>query len=96
MLHAFTLNRGHLLRIRVEKEDDLRANVPIWVDMVAATLEEVAWVEAVYDLRLPIPDTCATLKPARVFLSMKAICICALTFYLARRVIRTVLQSRSS
>lgn len=56
MLHAFTLNNGRLNRIHVEEGSDLRVLAPVWIDLVAATPEEVAWVESGYELRLPSPE----------------------------------------
>lgn len=56
MLHAFTLKTGHLNRLHIEVGGDLRKDAPIWVDLVAATPEEVQWVEGSYELRLPSPE----------------------------------------
>jgi magnesium transporter len=56
MLHAFTLNNGRLNRIHVEIGGDLRKAAPVWIDLVAATPEEVKWVEVSYDLHLPSPE----------------------------------------
>ncbi len=56
MLHAFTLNKGRLHRIHVEVGGDLRTAAPVWVDLVAATPDEVKWVETAYDLHLPSPE----------------------------------------
>jgi magnesium transporter len=56
MLHAFTLNNGRLQRFPIEVGDDLRGCHPIWVDMVAATPEEIEWVEKAYDLQLERPE----------------------------------------
>ncbi len=56
MLHAFTLNNGRLNRIQVEPGVDLREAAPVWVDMVAATPEEIAWVEGVYEVSLQRPE----------------------------------------
>jgi magnesium transporter len=56
MLHAFTLKNGCLNRIQAEVEADLRDAQPVWLDMVAATPEEVAWVETTFDLHLPRPE----------------------------------------
>ncbi len=56
MLHAFTLKNGYLDRVNVEAGADLGKMQVAWLDMVAATPEEFAWVEKVYDLELPRPE----------------------------------------
>ncbi len=56
MLHAFTLNNGRLNRIHIEVGGDLLNDRPVWVDIVAATPEEVKWVESIYELHLPSPE----------------------------------------
>ncbi len=56
MLHAFTLKNGYLNRVDIRRPDDLRTEQLVWVDMVAATPEEIGWVESVYRLELPRPE----------------------------------------
>ncbi len=56
MLHAFTLDHGRLARLPVEMGGDLRAAGPVWVDLVAATPEEIAWVEHSFGLQLERPE----------------------------------------
>lgn len=56
MLHAFALKNGHLERLRVTVGTDPGEVRPAWVDMVAATPEEIDWVESVYGLRLERPE----------------------------------------
>jgi magnesium transporter len=55
MLHAFTLKNGRLNRLEIKAGDDLNKEPPVWIDMVAATSEEIGWIEGSYDLRLPRP-----------------------------------------
>ena len=56
MLSAFTLSNSRLSQIHLEKNDDLRKDNPIWIDVVAATAEERRWVEQTYRLILPKPE----------------------------------------
>ncbi len=56
MLHAFTLDHGRLARMPIEVGGDLRLAAPVWVDLVAATEEEIAWVERSFDLELERPE----------------------------------------
>jgi magnesium transporter len=56
MLSAFTLNNNRLSQIHLDEDDDLRTDSPIWIDIVAATAEERAWVEQTYKLALPKPE----------------------------------------
>jgi len=56
MLHAFTLKTGHLNRLHIEVGGDLRKDSPVWIDLVAATPQEIEWVEKSYDLNLPNPE----------------------------------------
>ncbi|MEK7810412.1 MAG: magnesium/cobalt transporter CorA [Pseudomonadota bacterium] len=56
MLHAFTLNNGQLGRLPVVMDADLESIRPVWVDMVAATEEEIEWVERNFRLNLPRPE----------------------------------------
>jgi magnesium transporter len=56
MLYAFTLKNGRLDRLTIEAETDLAALSPVWIDMYAATDEEVARVERAYTLTLPSPE----------------------------------------
>lgn len=56
MLNAFTLNNSRLSQIHIEEDDDLSSDSPIWIDIVAATVEEHNWVEKTYQLILPKPE----------------------------------------
>ncbi len=56
MLNAFTLSNGRLAQVRLEEVIGLRSNHPIWIDAVAPTEEERAWVEQAYNLTLPRPE----------------------------------------
>jgi magnesium transporter len=56
MLHVFTLENGHLIRLKVEVDADVRKYQPIWVDLVDATPEEFQLVEGIFDLHLPHPE----------------------------------------
>jgi magnesium transporter len=56
MLSAFTLANNRLSQISLESGSDLRADNPIWIDVVAATKEERSWVERSYNLVLPKPE----------------------------------------
>lgn len=56
MLHAFTLKAGHLNRLHIAVGGDLRQDSPVWIDLVAATPQEIGWVEESYDLNLPNPE----------------------------------------
>ena len=55
MLKAFTLNNGRLSEITL-LEDGLHPTPPVWIDLVAASAEERAWVEKTYHLVLPRPE----------------------------------------
>ncbi|MFZ5502036.1 MAG: magnesium and cobalt transport protein CorA [Pseudomonadota bacterium] len=56
MLHAFTLNDGHLSRIHFEEEDDLHSDHPIWLDVIDPSAAERDWLEQTYQLTLPSPE----------------------------------------
>ncbi len=56
MLHAFTLKNGRLKRLNIEVGADLGNEQPLWLDLVAATPEEIDWVESIYDLHLQRPE----------------------------------------
>jgi len=56
MLSAFTLNNNRLSQIHLDEDDDLRTDSPIWIDVIAATAEERAWLEKTYSLTLPKPE----------------------------------------
>jgi len=56
MLSAFTLTNSRLSQINLQAERGLRAENPIWIDVVAATDEERRWVEQTYKLTLPKPE----------------------------------------
>ncbi len=56
MLNAFTLTNGRLAQIRLEEEGEIRSDRPIWIDAVAPSDEERAWVERTFRLALPRPE----------------------------------------
>jgi magnesium transporter len=61
MLSAFTLTNNrlspiHLDQTRLEGNDDLSTDSPIWIDIIDATAEEQRWVERTYRLTLPRPE----------------------------------------
>ncbi|MFA6313583.1 MAG: magnesium/cobalt transporter CorA [Sterolibacterium sp.] len=56
MLSAFELQEGRLRQIQVDTHEDLVKANPIWVDLVAPSNEERAWVGEIYGLDLPDPE----------------------------------------
>jgi len=56
MLSAFSLNNSRLNQINLQEEADLLSENTIWIDVVAASLEERRWVENTYDIELPKPE----------------------------------------
>ncbi len=56
MLNAFTLDNGRLTQIHLEDGGGVRSGQPIWIDAVAPSDEERAWVEQVFHLVLPKPE----------------------------------------
>jgi magnesium transporter len=56
MLNAFALKEGHLDRLQVAPETDLHALAPVWIDLYAATGEEIRRVEQAFGLHLPSPE----------------------------------------
>ncbi|MCX7174893.1 MAG: magnesium/cobalt transporter CorA [Proteobacteria bacterium] len=56
MLSAFELQEGRLRQIQVDTHEDLVRASPIWVDLVAPSNEERAWVGEIYGLDLPDPE----------------------------------------
>ena len=56
MLSAFTLSNNRLSQIHLETTGDQRPDNPIWIDVVAATIEERSWIERTYKLTLPKPE----------------------------------------
>ncbi|MBU1424695.1 MAG: magnesium/cobalt transporter CorA [Gammaproteobacteria bacterium] len=56
MLYAFTAKNGRLDRIHVEFDAPLNLEQIVWIDLVAAKPEEIAWVEQGCNLHLPRPE----------------------------------------
>ncbi len=56
MLNAFTLNNGRLSQIHLTGGEKLSSDRPIWLDAVAPSDEERAWVEQTFHLALPKPE----------------------------------------
>jgi magnesium transporter len=56
VLNAFTLSNGRLSQIHLTEEAGLLPRHPIWIDAVAPTEEERAWVERTFRLVLPRPE----------------------------------------
>jgi len=56
MLYAFTLQHGQLARMPVELQAASQPQGAVWIDVHAATPEEVLWVETAYGLHLPNPE----------------------------------------
>ena len=56
MLSAFELQEGRLRQVPVDTREDLVKAAPIWVDLVAPSNEERAWVAEIYGLDLPDPE----------------------------------------
>jgi len=56
MLCAFTLKNGRLDRLHIEPGADLRVLAPVWIDIYAASAEEVQSIERVFDVHLPSPE----------------------------------------
>ncbi len=55
MLNAFTISNGRLSQIHLE-QNDLRSGQPIWIDLVAPSVEERQRVEQTFGLTLPRPE----------------------------------------
>ncbi|OHC65229.1 MAG: magnesium transporter, partial [Rhodocyclales bacterium GWA2_65_20] len=62
MLNAFELHNGRLRQVPVETPEDLKKTQPIWVDLVAPSAEERAWVGEFFGLELPDPDDLTDLE----------------------------------
>ncbi len=71
MLHAFALNNGCLERLQIETGADLRTIKPIWLDLIAPTPEEKAWLEGIYDLNLPRPEHLRDIEASARFFEQK-------------------------
>ena len=67
MLNAFELQNGRLRQIPVERKEDLAAAKPIWVDIIAPTERERAWVEEIFGLKLPDTDDLTDLEESARF-----------------------------
>lgn len=53
MLNIFTLDNGRLTRIQPE---EITRRAPIWVDIIAPTEQERAWVQETFSVHLPQPE----------------------------------------
>src|SRR4030067_566917 len=53
MLKIFTLDHGRLVSLR---RDENATRKPIWVDVIAPSEEESAWVTATFAIKLPHPE----------------------------------------
>ncbi len=67
MLNAFELHNGRLRQIPVESREDLASTKPIWVDLVAPSRQERAWVEEIFGLKLPDADDLTDLEESARF-----------------------------
>jgi magnesium transporter len=67
MLNAFELHNGRLRQIPVESRAELAATQPIWVDVIAPSTEERAWVREIFDLKLPDTDDISDLEESARF-----------------------------
>jgi magnesium transporter len=53
VMNAFELHNGRLRQIPIERRADLEAAKPIWIDLIAPSAMERAWVDEIFDLTLP-------------------------------------------
>ncbi|AJP49674.1 magnesium transporter [Rugosibacter aromaticivorans] len=67
MLNAFELHNGRLRQIPVESRAGLAATQPIWVDVIAPSAEERAWIKEIFDLKLPDTDDISDLEESARF-----------------------------
>ena len=67
MLNAFELHNGRLRQIPVDREQDLAALKPIWVDLVAPSPRVREWVGQRFGLVLPDPDELTDLEASARF-----------------------------
>ncbi len=69
MLNAFTLTQGRLAQITSHQTD---GKTPIWVDAIAPTEEERAWVLDRYDVHLPQPEHLRDIEASARFYEVDA------------------------
>ena len=55
MITAFTLNNGRLSQLALA-QDELPSDPPVWIDLIAPSEKERAWVERTYQVTLPRPE----------------------------------------
>lgn len=67
MLNAFELHNGRLRQVQVADKSDLANLKPIWVDLVAPTVETRAWVGEFFGLELPNPNELTDLEASARF-----------------------------
>ncbi|MES1981624.1 MAG: magnesium/cobalt transporter CorA [Pseudomonadota bacterium] len=56
MLQAFELKNGHLAEVHPQDAGQYNKGQPIWIDIVAPSVEEQAWIAQTYHLALPQPE----------------------------------------
>ena len=67
MLNAFELHGGRLRQVAVDQREELANLKPIWVDLVAPTVEVRHWVGEHFGLELPDPEDLTDLEPSARF-----------------------------
>ena len=67
MLNAFELHNGRLRQIPVESRAELAATQPIWIDVIAPSAEERAWIKEIFGLKLPDTDDISDLEESARF-----------------------------
>ncbi|HEY6896984.1 MAG TPA: CorA family divalent cation transporter [Rhodocyclaceae bacterium] len=67
MLNAFELHNGRLRQIPVESREELAATKPIWVDLIAPSAMERAWIAEIFELKLPDTDDLTDLEESARF-----------------------------
>jgi magnesium transporter len=66
-INAFELRNGRLSQIVVEGPRDLKNLKPIWVDLVAPTVDIRNWVGSFFDVQLPDPGSLTDLEASARF-----------------------------
>ena len=66
-LNAFELHDGRLRQVKVSRKSDLANVKPIWVDLVAPSVEMRYWVGEYFGLALPDPDSLTDLEASARF-----------------------------
>ena len=79
MLSAFTISNNRLSQINLQADCGLRPENPIWIDVVAATIEERRWVEQTYKLILPRPEHLRDIEASARFYEEDGEVTCART-----------------